>query len=616
MRTVTRSGARGRCLAVLLCGLLAAPLILLPAGGARAAVPEVRGPVEPPAPRYFPETGHYVSGRFRQYWAAYGGLALFGLPLTDVFYEVAPDNGRIYLTQYFERARFEYHAGRTPPYDVGVTQLGTALAQLRPDDPHFRAAPDRQAPGGTFFASTGHNLAPEFAPFWRAHDGLLTFGLPRSEPFVEVSAADNRPYLVQYFERQRLEYHPEQRDAGAAILVGQLGRERLDRRPEDTAHRQVELAPPTGAPIPYGAGFYPVHSQPGELGVNAFLFGDGSPGGAAFNAASLTAARRAHLGWLRLQLVWGDFEPAPGAYDWAPLDARIAAAVDAGAQIVLSVTRAPAWAAPDHPGGLPSGDGVAAFGATMAAITGHYRGLVRAYEIWNEPNLASETGGQVDVAAYAATLRAGYDGVKAIDQSAVVLFGGLAPAVGDAPTVAVDPARFLEAFYALDDGATRAFDALGAHPYGAANPPEARYPDAPGAGACPPGVPRLAGTCYRDAPAYYFRQVEDLRALMVAHGDAAKQIWLTEFGWAACPGRAAPVDAPYCALVDEQQQAAYTVRAIAYARANWPWVGVLLLWNLNYAAIPGAPYDDKAAWSLLRPDGSSAPTLDALADLP
>lgn len=111
-----------------------------------------------------------------------------------------------------------------------------------------------------------------------------------------------------------------------------------------------------------------------------------------------------------------------------------------------------------------------------------------------------------------------------------------------------------------------------------------------------------------------FRQVEELRAVMVAHGDAAKQLWLTEFGWDACPGGPIPVGYEYCALTSEGQQADYTLRAIAYARAHWPWVGALILWNLNYAALPGiAPDDEKVGWSLLRADGSPRPALVALA---
>ena len=52
---------------------------------------------------YFGPTGQYLGGKFLAYWNLHGGLAIFGYPLTPAFSE----NG--YLTQYFERARFELH---------------------------------------------------------------------------------------------------------------------------------------------------------------------------------------------------------------------------------------------------------------------------------------------------------------------------------------------------------------------------------------------------------------------------------------------------------------------------------------------------------------------------
>src|SRR5207248_5726755 len=173
---------------------------------------------------------------------------------------------------------------------------------------------------------------------------------------------------------------------------------------------------------------------------------------------------------------------------------------------------------------------------------------------------------------------------------------------------------FLRQFYALSNGqGARYFDALAVHPYGAANPPEALYPEVPGPGACPPGLAAARPPCYRDGREFYFRRVEDLRAIMEQHGDAEKQVWLTEFGWDACQGLPAPSGYEYCALVGEGQQAEYTVRAIRYAKANWPWLGVLFVWNLNYATIPGiAPDDPQAGWSLLRADGSPRPVFDAI----
>lgn len=52
---------------------------------------------------YFPATGHSLGGGFYTYWQQNGGLALFGLPLSEEFKE----NGL--TVQWFERARFEYH---------------------------------------------------------------------------------------------------------------------------------------------------------------------------------------------------------------------------------------------------------------------------------------------------------------------------------------------------------------------------------------------------------------------------------------------------------------------------------------------------------------------------
>lgn len=72
----------------------------------------------------FPETGKQVCDRFLEYWQQNGGLAQQGLPLTDVFNEVNPTNGKTYQTQYFERARFELHPENAPPYDVLLGLVG------------------------------------------------------------------------------------------------------------------------------------------------------------------------------------------------------------------------------------------------------------------------------------------------------------------------------------------------------------------------------------------------------------------------------------------------------------------------------------------------------------
>ena len=104
---------------------------------------------------------------------------------------------------------------------------------------------------------------------------------------------------------------------------------------------------------------------------------------------------------------------------------------------------------------------------------------------------------------------------------------------------------------------------------------------------------------------------------MEQYGDGVKQIWVTEFGWDSCWNGATALPAPsgyeYCQLNSEQEQATYIEGAFTRAKDNWPWAGVLVVWNLNYQAIPGiAPGDEKYGWGLLRPDFSPRPAYTAV----
>ncbi len=165
---------------------------------------------------YFPQTGHIVSGATLRYWRQYGGLAQFGLPRTEEFRERSPYDGKEYTVQYFERARFELHPENAgTPYEVLLGLLGRDFH--RPDPP----APPK--PGATYFDATGHNLGGAFRDYWLSHGGLFVSGLPISEELVEVSPDDGKPYVVQYFERARYEYHPEYAGTEHAVLLGLLG---------------------------------------------------------------------------------------------------------------------------------------------------------------------------------------------------------------------------------------------------------------------------------------------------------------------------------------------------------------------------------------------------------
>jgi thermitase len=75
--------------------------------------------------------------------------------------------------------------------------------------------------GAAYFRETGHTLRGTIQSYWRAHGGLPIFGYPTSEEFVE-RGEDGRDYVVQYFERHRLELHPENA-APYNVLLSRLG---------------------------------------------------------------------------------------------------------------------------------------------------------------------------------------------------------------------------------------------------------------------------------------------------------------------------------------------------------------------------------------------------------
>jgi hypothetical protein len=191
------------------------PIPALPAAAVTpAAIAMPFAPLTPPAEtaqcRFFVETHHSLCFGFFAYWQQHGGTALFGMPISEEFQERGAD-GTMRTVQYLERARFEYHPEfEGTPYEVELGLLARDLAAVHSGDEPFAPINASNAPTGTRFSTeTGHSLAAPFAAYWDANGGLPVFGFPISEPFQERNADTGQTYLVQYFERYRLEYHPE-----------------------------------------------------------------------------------------------------------------------------------------------------------------------------------------------------------------------------------------------------------------------------------------------------------------------------------------------------------------------------------------------------------------------
>jgi len=194
--------------------LMLIALLALAGVGFRAAQPAA-------AATCFPQSGKCIHVLFEGYWSANGGLAQQGYPLTDAFVEVSAVDGKPYLVQYFERARFEHHPENAgTAYEVLLGQLGR--------EQYLARYPGGRPPGGAgevCFPTTGRCVRGVFYQYWLANGGLAQQGYPLSDEFDEVNPTDGKTYRVQYFERARFEHHPENAGTAYEVLLGLLGRE-------------------------------------------------------------------------------------------------------------------------------------------------------------------------------------------------------------------------------------------------------------------------------------------------------------------------------------------------------------------------------------------------------
>jgi hypothetical protein len=187
--------------------------------------------------RYFAETGHTLAGEFRAYYETHGlelgdrnitpreSLGLFGYPISEPFDEINPDTGQILRVQYFERARMELHPENQPPFRVLLGRLaaGALFARAGVEAPESVTI----APTCLRFNETGRTLCPPIRAFWQRSGGLPVFGLALTSARDQQNASDGKTYLTQWFERERLEYHPELRGTPYEVLLGLMGSEEL-----------------------------------------------------------------------------------------------------------------------------------------------------------------------------------------------------------------------------------------------------------------------------------------------------------------------------------------------------------------------------------------------------
>lgn len=189
------------------------------------------------APTCFQQTGQCIDPSFQFFWDQNGGLAVFGYPLTPAREETNRDTRKRYLTQWFERARFEYHPETPAPYDVLLGRLGADQVAANTGSSAREGEPQ---PDCLWFPQTGHNVCDQangvgFKSYWLGHGlldpklnayqrSLALFGFPLTGPQV-VANANGDKVLTQWFERARFEYHPG-KPQPFKVLLGLMGIER------------------------------------------------------------------------------------------------------------------------------------------------------------------------------------------------------------------------------------------------------------------------------------------------------------------------------------------------------------------------------------------------------
>jgi hypothetical protein len=109
---------------------------------------------------------------------------------------------------------------------------------------YLEYGPDRRQ-GTYYFPETRHGLSGVFLDYWQRNGGLAQFGYPITDELIESDPRGGRARRVQYFERNRFEYFPEQTNPKYQVQLGRLGDELLRRSGLDwtTLPRATETPP-------------------------------------------------------------------------------------------------------------------------------------------------------------------------------------------------------------------------------------------------------------------------------------------------------------------------------------------------------------------------------------
>ncbi|HVW18660.1 MAG TPA: hypothetical protein VHB30_10475 [Solirubrobacteraceae bacterium] len=216
----------------------------------------------------------------------------------------------------------------------------------------------------------------------------------------------------------------------------------------------------------------------------------------------------AGVGTIRLQFNWALIEPQRGRPDFATMDRRVAAAARDRLDVLGLVLDSPGWAAEVQGRDMAAPRRPADYAAFLRRLIARYgpdgtfwkanpglpRVPVRAWEIWNEPNLSDYWSARPYASSYRELLCAAYRAAKAADRGSTVVMAGLAN----------DSWRAMAALEKA--GVHGCFDVAAVHPFSG-------------------------------RPSNSLKITRLNREALDRGGDAGKPIWLTELTWPSALGK-------------------------------------------------------------------------------
>lgn len=262
-------------------------------------------------------------------------------------------------------------------------------------------------------------------------------------------------------------------------------------------------------------------------------------------------------------VAWPDLEPRKGMWRFDNLDKYLAAAEEHHVEVLLPLGLSPRWASarPDErsvygPGFAAEPNDLEDWRAYVTAVVKHCGARVRAYEIWNEPNLKPFWSGGTDQLVI--LTREAFQIIRSINPQAIIVSPSATASYGT---------KWLAEF--LSKGGGQYVDVIGYHVYVNPDPPEAMLPI-----------------------------IQRIKQIMADNGVGDRPLWNTEVGWAR-PKPFLPEDlaAAYLARTYILNWAAGVQRLYWYAWDNHAWVSLQTVEEDNQTLKPaGQAYGVIQQW--------------------